>query len=75
MIRITTKPANTHPTAVGTIVSTGSACFPPLFAKQTSATKQRQENEVRQGEQTAWFVNNKKHRTKHRFPPKLKLPF
>lgn len=48
MIRITTKPANTHPTAVGTIVSTGSACFPPLFAKQTSATKQRQEDEVRQ---------------------------
>ena len=41
MMRMTTSPANTQPTAVGTTVSMGSAGFWPLFAKQTSAVKHK----------------------------------
>lgn len=38
---MTIKPANTQPTAVGTMVSTGLAGFPPAFGEQTSAERQR----------------------------------
>ena len=39
---MTIKPANTQPTAVGTMVSTGLAGFPPAFGEQTSAERQKQ---------------------------------
>ena len=42
MISMTTKPANTQPTAVGTTVSTGSAGVPLLLEEQTSAEKQKE---------------------------------
>ena len=38
-MRMTIKPAKTHPTTVGTIVSTGSADFSPKA--QTSAVKNK----------------------------------
>ena len=38
---MTIKPANTQPTAVGTMVSTGSAGFLPAFGEQTSAERQK----------------------------------
>ena len=38
---MTIKPANTQPTAVGTMVSTGSAGFFPAFEEQTSAERQK----------------------------------
>ena len=36
---MTIKPANTQPTAVGTMVSMGSAGFPPASREQTSTEK------------------------------------
>jgi len=41
---MTTKPAKTQPTAVGTTVSTGSAGVPLLLEGQTSAEKQTASN-------------------------------
>ena len=38
---MTIKPANTQPTAVGTMVSTGPAGFLPAFGEQTSAERQK----------------------------------
>ena len=44
MIRITINPANTQPTTVGTIVSTGSAGFLPGVGEQTSAKYKKEYN-------------------------------
>ena len=43
MIRITINPANTQPTIVGTIVSTGSA---PGVGEQTSAKHKKEYNKL-----------------------------
>ena len=46
MVRITINPANTQPTIVGTIVSTGSAGLLPGVGEQTSAKHKKEYNKL-----------------------------